>query len=351
MDVKIYSLFSGSSGNCTWFKIGDLQFLVDAGGSCKAINEALKSLSSSLDEISHIFVTHEHSDHVKGLPVICRRYKPTVHIHKDSFKSSAALCEALDPELVDFFDREIHDLELTPGVKISSVATSHDSRHSCAYVVECFGRIFAVATDMGYVSRGLAERLTGAHSLILESNYDEEMLKNGPYPDYLKYRIASERGHLDNRVSARFAAYLAMNGTSNIVLGHLSEENNSPNTAVATLEAHFKELGIDYFCDNEEFFHKTVEKSVEKVDNSTTHCVKSVATVENSLEKSVEKDETVVEKLEKSVENPPKTAILAAKPVENSEDGEICAKGEKNASVRVAVAARYSPTLIFEGSI
>ena len=288
MDVRIYSLFSGSSGNCTWFKLGDLQFLVDAGGSCKAINEALKSLSSSLDEISHIFVTHEHSDHVKGLPVICRRHRPTVHIHKDSFKSSAALCEALDPGLVDFFDREVHDLELASDVKISSIATSHDSRHSCAYVVDCRGKTFAVATDMGYVSRGLAERLTGVHSLILESNYDEEMLKNGPYPDYLKYRIASERGHLDNRISARFAAYLAGGGTSNIVLGHLSEENNSPAKAMETLEAHFKELGINYFCENQEFFHKTVEKPVEKVENSTTTCAKAAVGIDNSMVNSVE---------------------------------------------------------------
>ena len=161
MELKIYSLFSGSSGNCTWFKIGDLQFLIDAGGSCKAINDALRSLGSSLDKISHIFVTHEHSDHVKGLPVICKRFKPTLHINKGSFRNSTALCGALDPMLVDFLVADGTPVQLGEGVKVYAYKTPHDSYQSCAYVVECGEKRFAVATDMGYVTKGIAEILTG----------------------------------------------------------------------------------------------------------------------------------------------------------------------------------------------
>lgn len=361
MEIKIYSLFSGSSGNCTWFKIGDLQFLVDAGGSCKAINDALGTLGSSLDKISHIFVTHEHSDHIKGIPVICRRHKPTLHIHKASFKSSATLCGAIDPMLVDFFDTEGEPIRLCENVSVSAFKTPHDSHHSCAYVVDCAGRRFAVATDMGYITKGAAEMLTGVDALILESNYDKRMLQNGPYPDYLKSRIASDRGHLDNKVCAKFAAHLAKNGTKTVVLGHLSNENNAPKTALSELEAEFLCQNIPYIKDVEtegtlvENSVEIVEKSINKPAENSTFTVKT----ENF---AVEEEKQGVEKVEKTVEKSPKLTLLGDLAVENptkvntfGKNTPLVEKNTENAEkiqkIRIAVASRYTPTMIFEGEI
>jgi len=361
MELKIYSLFSGSSGNCTWFKIGDLQFLVDAGGSCKAINDALGTLGSSLDKISHIFVTHEHSDHIKGLPVICKRYKPTLHINKGSFKSSTALCGALDPALVDFLETDGTQTNLSENVSVRAYTTPHDSRHSCAYVVECGEKRFAVATDMGYVTKGIAEVLTGVDALILESNYDGVMLKNGSYPDYLKYRIASQRGHLDNKIAAKFAAYLAQNGTKTVVLGHLSVENNTPQLAMSELEAELDLQNIAYskdvesYCGDVENSVEIVEKVIKNTAETSTFTVKT----ENF---AVEKNRTGVENLEKTVENSPKTTDFGDLPVENpiipnsfKKNGNLVEKTSENVEkiqkIRIAVASRFTPTMVFEGEI
>ena len=365
MEIKIYSLFSGSSGNCTWFKIGDLQFLVDAGGSCKAINDALGALGSSLDKISHIFVTHEHSDHIKGLPVICRRYRPTVHIDGKSFKSCRSLCGEIDPELVDFFELERDSVKLDENVCVYTFPTPHDSRHSCAYVIECAEQKFAVATDMGYVTKGAAEMLTGARALILESNYDKAMLQRGPYPEYLKSRIASDRGHLDNKVSAKFAAYLAQNGTSTIVLGHLSEENNTPRIALSELEAELLAQNIPYFkdvanastsaCGLVENSVEIVEKHIKNIQDNSTFTVKT----ENF---AVEKENSGVEKVDKTVENPVISADFGDLPVENPKNENSLGKNtsfvenslenvENNRKIRIAVASRYTPTMVFEGDV
>lgn len=361
MELKIYSLFSGSSGNCTWFKIGDLQFLIDAGGSCKAINDALRSLGSSLDKISHIFVTHEHSDHVKGLPVICKRFKPTLHINKGSFRNSTALCGALDPMLVDFLMADGTPVQLGEGVKVYAYKTPHDSYHSCAYVVECGQKRFAVATDMGYVTKGIAEILTGVEALILESNYDALMLKNGVYPEYLKHRIASDKGHLDNKIAARFGAYLAGSGTSCIVLGHLSEENNTPELALCELECQLKSENVPYYkavenrCGVVENSVEIVEKVIKNAEVAPTNIVKT----ENF---AVEENHKGVENLEKTVENCPKSADFGTLPVENSKS---CNSFDKNGGfvenslanvencrkLRIAVASRHTPTMIFEGDV
>ena len=365
MEIKIYSLFSGSSGNCTWFKIGELQFLVDAGGSCKAINDALGTLGSSLDRISHVFVTHEHSDHVKGLPVICRRYKPTVHIHKSSYKSSAALCGAIDPALVDFFEPVKDEMLLDENVSIRAFPTPHDSRHSCAYVIRCGDRRFAVATDMGYVTKGAAEALVGVEALILESNYDQKMLKNGSYPDYLKYRIASDRGHLDNKVAAKFAAHLAKSGTKTVVLGHLSEENNTPKIALSQLEAELIAENIAY-CKDVENISATacglVENSVETVEKPIKNTEKTATNIVKTENFAVEKEKSGVEKVEKTVENPAILADFGDLPVENSKNANSFGKTptlvenslanvENYRKLRIAVASRHTPTMIFEGEV
>ena len=232
-EFRAFTLFSGSSGNCTYVKAGDVELLIDAGVCEKAIAASLASIGTTLDNISHIFVTHDHTDHTRGLEVVCKKHSPTVHITEGSARvtidadKTPHLCErAL-----------IHPLNYTVelgDVTVSSFATPHDSAASVGYVVEYRGYKLGFATDVGHVTDTVRENLLGSNAVVLESNHDPEMLIEGPYPDFLKRRILSDKGHLSNDCAAELAAYLAENGTDRFVLAHLSEQNNIPELAFAS---------------------------------------------------------------------------------------------------------------------
>lgn len=235
---KAIPLFSGSAGNSTYVKYGDDEILIDAGVSCKQIETALSSVGSTLAKIKAILVTHEHSDHIKGLEVISKKFHIPVYINKASLdgidKESARTAISAFAEIKNAGDTidigEIHaDIFRTP----------HDACGSVGYRFNFSdGSSLGFATDIGYVTKGIASALFGCDSVILESNHDVAMLKNGPYPYYLKERIMSERGHLSNASCAEFIPHLYKNGTKKVVLAHLSEHNNTPVLAYsASLDA------------------------------------------------------------------------------------------------------------------
>ena len=222
---EFYTLFSGSSGNCVFIRHGEDAILIDAGKSAKAVQTALSELGCSLSDVKAIFVTHEHSDHVSALPVIARKHKIPIHFLCETayemreLPESAILHEGLFCEEVG-------------SIKVDAFYTPHDSVRSVGYVVSCGCHRFGVATDMGVITRNVVEALAGCDCAMIESNYDENMLENGPYPRSLKDRISSTRGHLSNKNGALLAAILAHAGTNRIVLGHLSAENNDPDIAL-----------------------------------------------------------------------------------------------------------------------
>ncbi len=232
-ELRAFTLFSGSSGNCTYIKAGDTELLIDAGVCEKSIAASLKLLGTSLDNISDIFITHDHTDHTRGLEIICKKHSPTVHITEGSARVSVdadktpRLCEcALIHPLV--YTVELGD------VTVSSFATPHDSAASVGYTVTYNGYKIGFATDIGRVTDTVRGSLLGSNAVVLEFNHDVEMLTEGPYPDFLKRRILSDRGHLSNDDAAELAAYLAENGTDRFVLAHLSEQNNIPELAFAS---------------------------------------------------------------------------------------------------------------------
>ena len=234
---EFYTLFSGSSGNCEFIRYGEDAILVDAGKSAKAIETALCKLGSGLCRIKAIFVTHEHSDHVSALAVIARKHGIPVHI----LRQTAAEMKELPCTAV------IHDglFSVTVGgIRIDAFYTPHDSACSVGYTVCCGKRRFGIATDMGVIARNVVEALAGCDCAMIESNYDEDMLANGPYPACLKARIASTRGHLSNKNGALLAAILAHAGTERIVLGHLSAENNHPDIALREAEGEMTRRGL-----------------------------------------------------------------------------------------------------------
>ncbi len=227
--MQIYTLFSGSSGNCVYVKDKNTEILIDAGKSAGAIEKSLTALNSSLYNIKGIFLTHEHTDHTVGLEIISKKHHVPVHMTCPSYEKivphSAFLPSCAKKHDIRY-EAEIGSL------KIRSFEIPHDSMMNVGYIVENDeGERFGLATDMGHVTEEIENSLMGCNYAVIESNHDISMLRSGPYPYFLKERILSDRGHLSNECCAALALKLAKEGTSFITLAHLSKENNTPDKA------------------------------------------------------------------------------------------------------------------------
>jgi phosphoribosyl 1,2-cyclic phosphodiesterase len=228
--VRIISLYSGSTGNSFLITSPVGTLLIDAGKNAKQLCAALASVGVSPDEIGAILVTHEHNDHISALPVFLKKHPVPVHIpYGCAYK---LLCEsAVAPHLC--MHPPIHTEEIC-GMQVTSFPTPHDSRASVGYRITMDGEVptsVAYATDIGHVTDEIMQNLLGCESVVLESNHDPDMLMDGPYPYDLKLRISGKKGHLPNEECAAVAAQLYARGTKNILLAHLSEQNNTPRLA------------------------------------------------------------------------------------------------------------------------
>lgn len=231
---RICALYSGSTGNSVFISAAGKRILIDAGKNARSLCRALFEIGSDISEIDAIFITHEHSDHVSALEVLSKKHSIPIHITEVS-------AERFDREPAAYIHKNLvrhtEEYEVCLGeLRVRSFRTPHDSRMSVGYRIDFFdgeiGHSFGVATDIGYVTRGICSALEGCEAVVLESNHDVDMLKNGTYPYDLKKRILSNRGHLSNKDSAAFGAHLAAKGTRAFLLAHLSEENNTPDTAL-----------------------------------------------------------------------------------------------------------------------
>ena len=242
--MKVFVFASGSGGNCLLVSDNGTNILIDAGISMRRIESCLSQSKISMDDITGVLITHEHSDHITALRMIAKRYK--TDIYAPSIVASNIM--VMFPELKE------HIKEIcvgTPfslgGISVLAFHTSHDTDESVGYRIEGSGS-FAIATDTGCITEEIETHVTGADAVLIESNHDEDMLRNGPYPIYLKKRILSARGHLSNDDCAEFARRLALSGTEKIILGHLSKINNTPEKALKASEKNLSGTQAELFC-------------------------------------------------------------------------------------------------------
>ena len=210
-DLHYVSFASSSEGNAGLLSHGNTHILLDAGISARRITGCLGELGLSAASLSAILLTHDHSDHIKGLPVLCRRLSVPILWPGTTFHSK-------DPFTIG-------------DVKITAFGTPHDAKPSCGFRFEAGEETLGFATDLGYVTREIYDNLRGVERLVIESNYDPDMLRDGPYPPSLKARIASRQGHLSNPDCAELLSHLAMEGLRHVALAHLSVNNNTPELA------------------------------------------------------------------------------------------------------------------------
>jgi len=226
--ARLCPLFSGSSGNSYYIGSKSAGVLIDAGRNAKQIDLMLNTCGIDPKSVKGILLTHEHSDHISALRVFAKRHSLPVFSSEGTLM---AIGDSLDHSNAYILESELQ----IAGMTVSHFHTSHDCAEPIGFRIKTADdKIFALATDLGYISEEVENSLLGADTVVIESNHDPEMLRTGMYPYYLKKRILSNQGHISNDTCAQILPKLAKSGTTRFVLAHLSSENNSRRVALQT---------------------------------------------------------------------------------------------------------------------
>lgn len=243
--MEFCNLASGSRGNCSVISTKKVNIMIDNGLNLRTLTERARLANIDIGKIDAILITHEHSDHVKGIEAFCKKYSVPVYCHRESK-------EYIDPMIYHYIiDRdmdapfELGDLTITP------FRLPHDSNYNLGFKIAQGKSIISIATDLGYVSEGTLEKLKDSDLIMLESNHDIDMLREGAYPFILKQRILGKNGHLSNDDCANTIVKLAKNGTKKFLLAHLSQDNNTPEVA---FDCVAKNLENNYFTEGKDVF-------------------------------------------------------------------------------------------------
>ena len=246
--MKFSPLYSGSSGNCSVVSVGGTHVLVDAGLTGKAILSALSQVGVDPAKLSAIVVTHEHSDHIKAVGIMSRKFNIPVYANEGTWKAMAPLIGDVSMRNIRTFvtgqNFYIGDLDVTP------FPLSHDAAEPVGYTFFGKGVKLVYMTDTGFASEALKNTAAGADLLFLESNHDLDMLRHGPYPYQLKKRILSDKGHLSNNAAGSLLTKLYTTGVRRTILAHLSAENNTERIAYSTVRGALEDEGVaekDFF--------------------------------------------------------------------------------------------------------
>lgn len=235
--MKASALSSGSSGNCFYVEDGEHAVLIDLGITFKQLNERLEKIKRSPEKIRAVFVTHEHIDHIKGLEVFSNNFDVPIFLTKETAKNAFITS---NENCLNFIKN--NETISINGLNINAFPKSHDCDNPVSYSIDSKkdNKTLTVATDIGYPCRNVIENVNDSDFLFFESNHDEEMLKHGPYPIFLKKRILGDRGHLSNIQSSFCVIQNARKKLKHVVLSHLSEINNTPDVALKTYKKFLK---------------------------------------------------------------------------------------------------------------
>lgn len=222
--MRLCVLGSGSKGNSTYIECGQTRILIDGGFSGVETERRLQSIGVDIAELSAILVTHEHGDHIRGVAVLSRKCKLPVYINEPTFNAAQKDLNSL---------HAVHHFETGcsfpfQDINIHPFSISHDAADPVGFIIEDGRFKIGYCTDTGAISKMMRHRLAGCHGLVLESNHDPVLLKQGPYPPSLQQRVRSKTGHLANDEAARFVRELVHEQLFHVVLAHISDTNNRP---------------------------------------------------------------------------------------------------------------------------
>jgi phosphoribosyl 1,2-cyclic phosphodiesterase len=240
--MRFCPLCSGSSGNATYIEAGNARILIDAGLSCKRITELLSRIGVDPRQLSAILVTHEHDDHVRGVNILSKKYDLPVYANADTWSMLREKLRDVAPKNVCVFESD-RDFYLA-GARVLPFSVPHDAIHCVGFTVSAEGHKAGVCTDLGHVDARILSILSGCDLLLFEANHDVDMLMAGSYPYPLKKRILSGNGHMNNEDCGKALVKLHETGVKNVILGHLSRENNYPELAMVAVRAALEEAGI-----------------------------------------------------------------------------------------------------------
>ena len=243
--LKFISFGSGSSGNCYYLFTPNDGLLIDMGVGIRVLKKSFKEYGLSLDKVHHILITHDHADHIKSVGSFSAGFKVKVyatHRVHEGINHNYCVTTKLNPERVCYVEKgetfQVGDFTVTP------FGVPHDSNDNVGYQIKCGDVVFCLMTDVGHVTDEMLEYISSANYLVMEANHDPEMLRNGPYPDYLKQRISGPNGHLSNGEATKAIAEHMTEKLHHVWLCHLSEENNHPELARKTVDQILRSYGI-----------------------------------------------------------------------------------------------------------
>ena len=240
--IKFHSLFSSSSGNCTFISSGKTKILVDIGVSCKSAENELKAIDEDAVNIQAIFITHEHIDHIKGAGIFSEKYGVPVYATKETWQKMISISERIPYKNIRIIEK--YKIEPVGDIGVKAFEIPHDSADPVGFSFFIGEKKITTATDVGHITAELEVNLEGSRAVLLESNHDVAMVKSGTYPYPLKQRILGDYGHLSNDNCAKLALKLIKQGTRSLILGHLSAENNRPDLAYNTTCEILENAGI-----------------------------------------------------------------------------------------------------------
>ena len=232
--MKIQTIASGSKGNCSIILCGDTNIIIDMGVSYLTLKKSLEENSLSFEQFSGILITHCHKDHINGLASLVKHTNLHAFIPRDMYDS---LKEYIPLSRCEFIDDNFN----INDVEVELIHTSHDAPSSVGFIINHNDKSLVYVTDTGYINRKYLAKMVNKDLYLIESNHDEVMLMDGPYPRFLKERVISDSGHLSNATTSKYLKKIVGPKTKNIILAHLSEKNNTEEKALEAI----KEQDID----------------------------------------------------------------------------------------------------------